>query len=205
MPLLLPIVWLAVGCASDRRVAEGRFLKRVHRPGWHVDLGRATAPQAPHGTHRAAPRPASATKPPLPVIIALPAEAVAEAHAVPPATWSAPQGAAAPAVRPTHAYAPTTAPPQEVDDHAGDRPRGPVNKLGIAALALVAGGIVAAFVGNSALLVALVVAAGIVLAAIALRRIRALEQRGKGFALTALVLGMAAALLTLMMIVRSGW
>ncbi len=84
-------------------------------------------------------------------------------------------------------------------------PDGPFDPLGLVALGLVALGTTAAFLTNSGVLVSVLLVAGIVVAAIALRRIRSLERRGKGYALVALILGLLAALITAMVIIRSGF
>ncbi|MCW5899302.1 MAG: DUF4190 domain-containing protein [Flavobacteriales bacterium] len=73
------------------------------------------------------------------------------------------------------------------------------------ALGLVVLGILAAFLTNSGWLVSALVVAGIVLAAVALRRIRSQERKGKGYALAALILGLIGALITLMVVIRSGF
>jgi len=207
LPLLWPIVWLAMGCAPDRRVAGGRFQKRVPRPGWHVALGRASTPTTDQQAQGSEPprqfpvhaAPTSATRS-GDLLAAMPTDIPVRASAPSP-----PQVVPPPLTLSLLPHASRAASADPTDDYAGDMPRGPANKLGIVALVLVTAGIVTAFTSNSAVLVALLVAAGIVLAAIALRRIRSLAQRGKGFALVALILGMAAALLTIMMIVRTGW
>lgn len=202
--LLLPMLWLAMGCAGNRRVGEGRFQKRQHQPGWHVDMGRpaATPAATPVARERAVTMETRITAPVSEPVYVAPAMASAQT--------SASAATADMNTRPITAEtgmvtsdAPTIS--YQDDDYAGDRPRGAVSRTALVALALVVGAIVTAFMSNSALLVALIVTAGIVLAAIALRRIRSLEQQGKGFALVALILGLATALLTLMMIVRTGW
>lgn len=84
-------------------------------------------------------------------------------------------------------------------------PRKRFNVLAIPALLFVLAGIVLAFVTNSGWLVVGALAIGLVLAAISLRRIRSREQSGKAFALTALILGVMAAVITAMVIVRTGF
>jgi hypothetical protein len=84
-------------------------------------------------------------------------------------------------------------------------PRKRLDGWAIPAFLLVLAGIASAFLTNSGLLVAVLLVLGIVLAAISLRRMRSDERSGKGFALFALVAGTMAALITAMVIVRSGF
>lgn len=84
-------------------------------------------------------------------------------------------------------------------------PVGSFDPLGVVALGVVVLGILAAFLTNSGWLVSALVVAGIVLAAVALRRIRSQERRGKGYALAAMILGLIGALVTLMVVIRSGF
>jgi hypothetical protein len=78
-----------------------------------------------------------------------------------------------------------------------DDPEHRWNPLAIPAFVLALGTVAYAILGTSELVVVLAVVATLVLAAIAVRRGRTYEMRGKGFAVAALMIGALAALITL--------
>lgn len=77
--------------------------------------------------------------------------------------------------------------------------------LSIPSLVLVLGAITLAFLSNNGALVAGMLALGLLLAGISLSRIRSRERAGKVFALIAMVVGTVAALITTMVIIRTGF
>ncbi|MBL7946605.1 MAG: hypothetical protein JNN32_11130 [Flavobacteriales bacterium] len=78
-----------------------------------------------------------------------------------------------------------------------DEPKPRWNPWAIPAFALAVGTVAYAILGTSELVVVLAVVATLVLAAIAVRKGRTYEWRGKGFAVAALMIGALAGLITL--------
>ena len=208
--LLLLTIQVLAGCGSQRRVGEAWVQKRHLRPGWHMEFGLG---RSGHGSSdvRSTAEARSTGIQPLTVRTEVYAEEPPPAIAHAPVDLTLMHGALAcdrptpPTIGTHHRTLPDPRedPPGQ-EDYADDRPRGPFNPIGLIALSLVLTGVVLAFLSNSALLVAGVFGTGIVLAAIGLRRIRSMEQSGKGFALVGLILGLAGMLLTVMMIIRTG-
>jgi len=208
----LVLLGLFASCGQQRNavVGEGMFQKRKYNSGWHVDLGKRpatrheeprervvrTRPYTPaavqqHETHiEIAPDPTPADE------LAMLQEPLADlaGDAVLPA---APRN-------PPFVQLDVTPMPRDRDPE-NIMPRKRFNVLAIPSLLFVLAGIVLAFVTNSGWLVAGALVVGIVLAAISLRRIRSQEQSGKAFALIAMILGVMAALITTMVIIRTGF
>jgi len=87
---------------------------------------------------------------------------------------------------------------EETDEQV--TPTKEMNKLALPAFVLALLTIGAGFTLQSVGAVAAMVIATVVLAAVALKQIRTREQRGKGFALVALIIGLIAALFTTLVI-----
>lgn len=210
--MLLLLVLVIAGCGQQRKTAWGSGLvqKRKHLPGWHLDLGlRAPGTHQPHAPRAVEVDPLSLrTQHPA----ALPAATLTPANEAPvevdEAFASVGKELHLPASSPPHfvEFAPVLPVEQEPGRDPDDiMPHKGFNVLAIPALVIVAAGITLAFVTNSALLVAVVLVVGLVLASISLSRIRSREQSGKGYALTALIFAILAALITTMVIIRSGF
>jgi hypothetical protein len=208
-PMIFMIL-LIIGCGHQRSttIGDGLFQKRQHRSGWHLDLGmRMQRSALPLEQGRKGSR--------------IPDE-LAELGAQEPfsprtelsiatAVWAEPLAAVgnvmetSPTTRPTEHFAASIESQRAAHDTSNIMPRKRFNVFAIPSLLFVAAGITFAFTTNSALLVLAMLVVGLVLAAISLRRIRSKEQSGKGFALTALILGVLAALITTMVIIRTGF
>ena len=210
--LLIGFLGLAflAGCAQQNNavVGKGPIQKRKYQPGWHVDLfQRSKAVQPAHTERRRS----------VPDV-----EQQEELTVAPPSTIEGLEheqdldafgpSASLDALSLGHAIQPSvdlgrvaTATPAEAPAQENLMPRKRLQTLAIPSALFVGAGITMAFVTNSALLVAAALLIGLVLAAVSLRRIRSHERSGKGFALIALVLGTMAALITTMVIIRSGF
>lgn len=200
-PATILLLILLGACGGPRgTVHEGGLQRRVHRPGWHVDLGlrRETAQREPMASaQRLSERPLQPFTAPMPE----PARRQQPGLLAPPlrpaevALVSAPQPAnALPADRP-----PTTA----VQDPDDLMPRKRWNALAVPAFAAGLGTIALGF-GTNLLALVGAIALTLLLAGLSIRRIRRKEQAGKGFAFAALMIGVLAALLTAMSIGRYG-
>ena len=208
--ILLGMILVIIGCGQrhSTTVGEGFFQKRKLQSGWHIDLGlrnsRMTQPEErSRKEHRGlaeqiAPEEQGSYKGRSEETIAVAdvSEPLAQVGHV---TYTSPR-----AVQKVDLQA--VAEPENRDrDTSNIMPRKRFNVLATPALLFAAAGITFAFTTNSTLLVAGTLVVGLVLAAISLRRIRSKEQSGKGFALTALILGVLAALITTMVIIRTGF
>jgi hypothetical protein len=210
MLVVMACVLLLAACGQNRRttVGSGFLQKRTFRPGWHLDL--AHGERQPHGTKTSRPKGLTANpgtevtaarehvpQPVLDLDPSRPSTDLVAALETPPAAESlhlAPER-----IRERSHNAVADRDPENI------MPRKRLDGWAIPAFLLVLAGIASAFLTNSGLLVAVLLVLGIVLAAISLRRMRSDERSGKGFALFALVAGTMAALITAMVIVRSGF
>jgi hypothetical protein len=212
LPLLLLLILLAA-CNTGRNatVGEGMLQKRKYQRGWHIDLHRKpptrTVAQRRERDHGA---------PPSNTVMGTPSAAADLVQAVPePHTPSM-------MVAATHTRAlagqdmgpillsqepQAMVPPQEEPENLMPRKR--LQPLAIPSLLLALAGIYLAFLPTTALTATTLWIMGlltlaIVLSAISLRRIRDRDRSGKAFALVGLMLGMLAAIITTMVIIRTG-
>lgn len=208
--LIISLLGLAMlaGCAQrdNAVVGNGPFQKRKYQPGWHVELfRRPMAKQAEHAEQRSSVR----EIPPLEIILPKPAHTSARLEQEQHTDALGPSASVSTMHRSAirHVTVAQVAESNTTEAPAQENlmPRKRLQPLAIPAVLFVGTGITLAFVTNSALLVAGALLIGLVLAAVSLRRIRSQERSGKGFALVALVLGTMAALLTAMVIIRSGF
>lgn len=204
------VLLLLAGCAQRNNavISKGPFQKRKYQPGWHVELFRK--PMAKPAEQAEARRD-------TPDVHAQEMEEAlssrsntASGQAPDPVEFEASASLTTthPPVRPgsSKTFEPQVeSAPQQAPRQENQMPRKRLQPLAIPAALFVGAGITLAFVTNSGLLVAGALLIGLVLAAVSLRRIRSHERSGKGFALVALVLGTLAALLTAMVIVRTGF
>ena len=198
--LALPalVLLVASGCGGTQHtVSEGRFQKRRHQSGWHIDLGlRTEKPRQPSiayldPVHPQMPEPAISAGEPVAATTAYSAStAVPEPPRTPPITAPLLEPGtfpteASPALEVARTFAPDTS----------ERPRW--NPWAVPAFTLALATVAYAILGTSELVVVLAVVATLVLASIAVRKGRTNEWRGKGFAIAALMIGALAALITL--------
>lgn len=198
--LCLPLFALlaATGCGPARHsIGDGALQKRKHQPGWHVDLGRHEP---------GVPKPLRGTIRPLPTRAYEPAISAGEPIAAQwpfGASFSAREGALqTPEPKNAHPSATTISAPSPTTELlpvevVPSTPKARWNPWAIPAFLLALGTVAFAILGTSALVVVLAVVATLVLAAIAVRKGRTYEWRGKGFAIAALMIGSLAALVTL--------
>jgi hypothetical protein len=206
--VILLFTLIACGQQKNSTVGDGPFQKRKFMPGWHIDIARARPEAQP-------PRPSvSKVSHPKRLEVVADVGSIIETTISPEVTASlgyipeaahprSPREQTAPAEVLDLQIAPLVVP--AVRDTSNIMPRKRFNVLAIPSLLFVAAGITFAFTTNSALLVLAMLVVGLVLAGISLRRIRSKEQSGKGFALVALILGVLAALITTMVIIRTGF
>lgn len=199
---------LMVSCGTSEHVVRNGILQKgkYHR-GWHVDLGRKPD-KPPSATKAAHPVHAAETSDDAPEHPSINGTVLYASLMEPPAPMASSTPGSIGLQRPMA----TEGPPSVIRVEARTQdplpeqpPNGPFNPVGVLALVLVIGGVALAFVTNSGWLVAGVLMLGILMASIGLRRIRSREQRGKGYALIALILGLIAALITTMVIIRTGF
>ena len=197
-------VLLLMACSSSRStVQERRFQHRRHSNGWHIDLhARRTQPRTRIRDleYRGADLSVFAVKVEERAPIAAagtPAAAFIATHVE--------QRAIEEAVRRTPLTDPPTAhtPIVRQEEEENIMPRKRWNALAVPAFASGLGTIALGFSTNLWLLIGAIVIT-LILAGWSITRIRRREQAGKGFSMTALLIGVFAALLTIMSIVRYG-
>lgn len=195
---------LLASCGTQRdTVQEGRFQKRTHQRGWHIDLHGSADNAGRERAHLAPLRPRHATVPHAfedpnerllaskePIATTLPRSA---------RTW-------APAI--VQATATTVVHPPASVEQDGDEnvvPKKKWNKLAIPTLVLAISIIALALFTTSTTAVILAAVTTLVVGGISLRQIRKREEAGKGFALVGLILGLIATLITAMAIAVVGF
>ncbi|MFZ1693271.1 MAG: DUF4190 domain-containing protein [Flavobacteriales bacterium] len=203
--LFLVIASLALGCSSSRdSVHEARFQKRQHLRGWQLDLSARRHPIALQRTHlrmltpRAslearitpvAERELFAAHEPAPVLVLAPHRAPVQAPRVPTVTEDQALDSFPERDR------------EEEDENIMPRKRW--NWLAIPAFLAALGTIVLGFSTNLWALIGAIVLT-LVLAGWSIARIRRRNQAGKGFAMAALMIGVFAAVLTAIAVIRYG-
>lgn len=199
-PLALPalVLLVATGCGGPQHtVSEGRFQKRRHQSGWHIDLGsRKEKPRTSTLVHLDPVHP----EVPAPDISAgepIAATTADQIHSTVPALPRTPTATA-------HLLAPETIQEEVTPSVESDRPQAPDvverprwNPWSVPAFTLALATVAYAILGTSEIVVVLAVVATLVFASIAVRKGRTNEWRGKGFAIAALMIGALAALITL--------
>ncbi|MBL0128706.1 MAG: DUF4190 domain-containing protein [Flavobacteriales bacterium] len=197
---ILPIVLFAFGCGVQRDVVqEGRFQKRTHQGGWHVDLHKKTSENDRTATRLRHIKVGSIVHPsPL---IAIDDRLLATTNSGPSLFVSPPSRASDPVCAEELLPVRSTITLQEEDENL--MPRKKLNALAIPALVMALVTVGLGFSQNLWLLVGAIVVT-LVLVALSMRRIRRYEQGGKGFTFAALMIGVLAALLTALSIARYG-
>jgi hypothetical protein len=210
-PLFVIVLSVAlVSCGSTRNASDhgGLARERGYRPGWHLELVKQDRKPSPTDafttSNPSEPGPMDTPRPEAGAFVAHEPDKLRTPPAVPVRTYDR--------IPPTIAPVPgRTEVVKEARPDVRDRdpdnimPRKRFNAFAIPALLVVLGGVSAAFLTNSGWLVAGLLVLGLLLAAISLRRIRSREQSGKSIALAALIIGLVAALITAMVIIRSGF
>lgn len=202
MPRHVSFVLLAIallGCGSSREsVHEARFQKRKHLNGWQLDL---------RARHEDAPQPARLKKmvplaaPQAVLESAEEREPIASSGYAPAAMMAPHSKADQKPLRVDEELDPVPAEQQEEDENL--MPRKKWNAVAVPAFISALGTIALGFGTNLWLLVG-AIALTFILCAWSIARIRRKEQAGKGFTVAALIIGVLAALLTLMSIGRYG-
>lgn len=190
---------LLAGCGSERRtVYEGSLQKRRHQPGWHVDLGlRAqTKQRVSLRTQRLAVRmpdgSALCMEMPGPVPIAVTAQrptTYLDRSRVPPR----PVRSEEMPVDAEHSVVRTTSPMQVPVDITPERRW---NRLAVPAFVVALGAVALALFTTSTIAVIAALVVAFVLSGISIKQIRWREERGKGFAVAALVIAVMASIAT---------
>jgi hypothetical protein len=194
---------LFAACTTQRdMVQEGRFQRRTHQRGWHIDLHGARDNAPGTRAHLGHLKPRHATAPPAfedpherlmackePIAIALPRST---------RSWE-------PDI--VQAAVPVIAQPPASVEQDGDEnvmPKKTWNKLAIPTLVLAVSIIALALLTTSTTAVILAAVTTLVVGGISLRQIRRRAEAGKGFALVGLILGLIATLITAMAITVVG-
>lgn len=195
--MIMGVVLLFAGCASGpRRVSEGWLQKRQHRPGWHVDLGGRSSFDAER--HRPRMVRMELRSPGLPLM-----NASAERHPLSSRVHVQPE----PAMHAEAAPAPDVAVDVVVrspvlqrasTDQEDLMPHKRWNRLAVPAFAVSLGAVALALFTTSTIAVIAALVVALVLAGISIRQIRWREERGKGFAIAALMIAVIAAIVTAM-------
>lgn len=208
-PVLLTVFVLS-GCSAPRStVGDGMFQKRHLRPGWHVDLGGQDIPRTrehvvsaprmeprPHHFAIHAPRPPDAR-------VGIPEQDHATTSIAPNASASSDHFAEFLIGPQIQTLIPDTT--RSVRQQQIERPARRWNPWAIPAFVAAAGTVVLGLAtGTSLILVVVGVLLTLVLSSIALRKGRKNEWSGKGFAVAAMILGVLAALITLIAVVAGG-
>jgi hypothetical protein len=186
---------VVAGSCSTRRgaVQEGRFQKRMHQRGWHVDLhgGRTDAVRAQ------AERRMHVREAPIAPAMPAPDQRLSASVAVIDVPGTTAEHAPGRSVITTNTHIPIqpTLPVDSVDLDENLMPRKKWNALAVPAFVVGLGTVALGFGSSIWLLIAGIVFT-LVLAGLSMRGIRRREQAGKGFAFGAIMIGVIAALLT---------
>lgn len=206
---LLPILAAGalMGCAGRRTtVGDGFLQKRQYLPGWHWGLGKHDHGRS--GSERS-------TIEPMTIRGAGP-ELVAEVEGPVPVAYTASESALPTSSGEPHSAAVTLTSPEVLPTTPVlTRPENSLrpteepnerhlNPWAIPAFAVALGTVTYAILGTSAVIVVAAVILTIILAAIAVRKGRMNEWSGKGFAVTALVVGCLSALITVIALLNGG-
>lgn len=202
--VLLLSLLLLMACSSSRStVQERRLQQRKHTTGWHIDLkARRMEPRTrvrDLEARRVDPSIRAVTveeRTPI-AATAAPASAFIDARVEPHANDEGDPRAATP-------DGTTELRPIDQQEEDGNiMPRKKWNAMAVPAFASGLGAIALGFGTNLWLLIG-AIALTLILAGWSIARIRRREQAGKGFAMAALLIGVFAALLTIMTVVRYG-
>lgn len=194
-------------CVGTRRtVHEGGFQKRKHQPGWHLDLGGRS-------DRRASER-STVTKPLAAQAISGPAVAISDIPQPtgPDRSLASVTSDLGPSLQPTAPpigveLGPRIAPAHRSASAGTDqeRPTKQFNPWALPAFALALGTIAYGILGTSNLVIVIAVLLTLLVAAIALKKGRTNEWSGKGFAVSAMIIGCLSALITLIALLQGGF
>lgn len=197
--LLAALIAISIcGCSGSQRIGDGAFQKRMHRPGWHVDLGWRTDVEPPGSNAR---------QPITPTPLAFTAT---EKNVEPITTIS--RDVKNPILfvttNKTASHESSEVSTAKTSRSAADDPPEPPtarwNPWAVPAFTAALGTVAYGIWGTSNLVLVIAVVLTLVLAAIAVKRGRMNEWSGKGFAISALILGSLAALITLIALIAGG-
>ena len=193
------ISMLLVACSSSHQsVHESRLQKRRHAGGWHLDLHARRADAAPRiRLKELAPRTTPASS-----LLRIDEREPIACSKVDLAMSETPL----PSAEKERAFVEVAAGPACTEQQEEDEnlmPRKKWNPVAVPAFVSALGSVALGFGTNLWLLVG-AIALTFILCAWSIARIRRKEQAGKGFAMAALIIGVLAALLTLMSIGRYG-
>lgn len=207
---VLFLALILAACSTQQpRVHEGRFQKRQHRAGWHVDLRKrntvAAQCQITEATKAKGTEPRFRRTDTLEQAQLSPAVASSEGIQDNPlertnSLGNEPmammeQGTSDPSMLSSlHVFTETTEPTLQLLE---EKPPKIWNKWAVPAFILALATVAYGILGTNAVILVVAVVATLVIAAIALRKGRRYEWSGKGFALGAMILGTFAALITL--------
>lgn len=216
--LLLLILLLNSGCGTSKEFSgEGRFVKRTLRPGWHVDLGSRKNGLAPSTASRVA-RPNTAEDRSIRItdqVVPIDAECLlastgSQIHLAQIATRPLrigtnvpPDGGAVPEA-PRELQA-TVSNDSVTTDPVNLMPKKKWNHWAIPSFLAAVGTVFLAFTTLEFVAVIVGIVVTLTLAGIALRRGRVHELAGKGFAIAALLIGVLAALVTVISVASYGF
>ncbi len=195
---------LLVSCSTQRStVHEGRFQKRHHRPGWHVDLHQRSRSPSDQRTSEREQFEILDRKGPdqTPLPTAGPMFASNKSTLQETTTLRSDPGEELDTELTTVGDTITRAEIRQDQEEVVPKKW---NQWAIPAFVLALGAVAYGILGTSQIILVLAVVLAIVVAAIALRKGRIWEWSGKGFAVTAMIIASFAALITLIALLNGG-
>ncbi len=184
-------------CGTQRDVVqEGRFQRRVHQHGWHIDLHRSQGTLLANARTRMERMNPKSVEPRYELISADQRLLASTCVMNLPGLTSVKHDPTPPIIQ---AAASAKAPSQAFAQQDGDEkvlPKKKWNKLAIPAFALSLGVVALAVFTASTIAVILAAITALVVAGTSLKQIRRREEAGKGFALVGLIIGLLATLIT---------
>ena len=205
--ILLVTIALA-SCGNARHtVHEGGFQKRKYQSGWHFDIGGRTERRAAERNSGTKLLPARAThhlatgqkEAPSPLGNDLDPAIITEGADVISAEPTASLDVVVIAPSPRAAAFP---PPQIADQ---EPPTKQFNPWALPAFALALGTIAYGILGTSNIIIVIAVVLTLLVASIALKKGRTNEWTGKGFAVSAMIIGCLSALITVIALLQGGF
>ena len=206
---LLPFVVTSAlaGCAGPRTtVGDGFLQKRQHLSGWHLDMGKRDHGRSEPVRSKVERMHIRDVEPGSSARLKRPVPSSGTVSSTQDGTLASTSNSISDAIGSSKMH-PSNLPldrseiPTLVDD---EQPERRWNPWAIPAFAVALGTVAYAILGTSELIVVAAVILTIVLAAIAVRRGRMNEWSGKGFAVSALIIGCLSALITVIALLNGG-